>query len=84
MRIGFIGTGTISAAVIEGLQSLPEVPEIVVSPRSEGTSLALAARWVTLSVQNCPWAIFTLTSGLSDVAEKVWEGLVVPLPSSVS
>jgi len=45
MRIGFIGTGTISAAVIEGLQSLPEAPEIVVSPRSEGTSLALAAKF---------------------------------------
>ena len=45
MRIGFIGTGTISAAVIEGLQSLPDAPEIVVSPRSEGTSLALAAKF---------------------------------------
>jgi pyrroline-5-carboxylate reductase len=45
MRIGFIGTGTISAAVIEGLQSLPEPPDIVVSPRSEARSLALAARF---------------------------------------
>jgi pyrroline-5-carboxylate reductase len=48
MRIGFIGTGTISAAVIEGLQSLPEAPEIIVSPRSEATSLALAARFKTV------------------------------------
>lgn len=45
MRIGFIGTGTISAAVIEGLQSLPEAPEVIVSPRSETVSLALAARF---------------------------------------
>lgn len=45
MRIGFIGTGTISAAVIEGLQSLPDAPQIVVSPRSEATSLALAAKF---------------------------------------
>ncbi len=45
MVIGFIGTGTISAAVIEGLQSLPEPPEVVVSPRSEGTSLELAAKF---------------------------------------
>ena len=45
MSIGFIGTGTISAAVIEGLQSLPDAPEIVVSPRSEGVSLALAAKF---------------------------------------
>jgi len=49
MRIGFIGTGTISAAVIEGLQSLPDAPEIVVSPRSEATSLALAARFKRVS-----------------------------------
>lgn len=45
MNIGFIGTGTISAAVIEGLQSLPDAPEIVVSPRSEATSTALAAKY---------------------------------------
>ena len=45
MRIGFIGTGTISAAVIEGLQSLPEAPEVIVSPRSEAISLGLAARF---------------------------------------
>ena len=49
MRIGFIGTGTISAAVIEGLQSLPDAPEIVVSPRSEATSLALAAKFARVS-----------------------------------
>src|ERR1700754_2964523 len=49
MRIGFIGTGTISAAVIEGLQRLPAVPQIVVSPRSEKTSLALAAQFKTVS-----------------------------------
>lgn len=49
MRIGFIGTGTISAAVIEGLQSLPDAPEIVVSPRSEAMSLALAAKFKRVS-----------------------------------
>jgi len=49
MRIGFIGTGTISAAVIEGLQSLPDAPEIVVSPRSEAMSLALAAKFAKVS-----------------------------------
>ena len=45
MRIGFIGTGTISAAVVEGLQSLDNAPEIVVSPRSDAVSAALAARF---------------------------------------
>jgi len=49
MRIGFIGTGTISAAVIEGLHSLPGAPEIIVSPRSEATSLGLAARFSNVS-----------------------------------
>lgn len=49
MRIGFIGTGTISAAVIEGLQLLPEAPGIVVSPRSEATSLALAGKFRNVS-----------------------------------
>src|SRR3569623_1209136 len=49
MRIGFIGTGTISAAVIEGLQSLPDAPEIVVSPRSEAMSLALSAKFKKVS-----------------------------------
>ncbi len=48
MRIGFIGTGTISAAVIEGLQSLSEPPAIVVSPRSEAISRALAARFANV------------------------------------
>jgi pyrroline-5-carboxylate reductase len=45
MRIGFIGTGTISAAVVSGLQSLPDAPEVIVSPRSEAVSEALAARY---------------------------------------
>lgn len=45
MAVGFIGTGTIAAAVVEGLQSLPDAPDIIVSPRSEGKSLALAARF---------------------------------------
>ena len=45
MVIGFIGTGTISAAVIEGLQSLPEAPEVIVSPRSEAVSRSLAERF---------------------------------------
>jgi pyrroline-5-carboxylate reductase len=45
MQIGFIGTGTISAAVIEGLQSLPDAPEMLVSPRSETISTRLALRF---------------------------------------
>jgi pyrroline-5-carboxylate reductase len=54
MRIGFIGTGTISAAVIEGLQSLTDAPDILVSPRSESVSRALAAKYprVTRAASN--------------------------------
>lgn len=45
MEIGFVGTGTISAAVVHGLQLLRPAPMIVVSPRSEGTSRNLEARY---------------------------------------
>jgi len=45
MPIGFIGTGTISGAMVEGLSGLPEPPEIIVSPRSERISRKLAARF---------------------------------------
>ena len=47
MRIGFVGTGVISAAVIEGLCRVPEgetAPEIIVSPRSEKVGRDLTAR----------------------------------------
>lgn len=45
MTIGFIGTGTISGAMVEGLQLLPTPPDIIVSPRSEAVSGRLAARY---------------------------------------
>ena len=48
MAIGFIGTGTISSAVIEGLNRLPSPPEIVVSPRSEAVAARLAAQFPTV------------------------------------
>src|SRR5271157_1183187 len=38
----------------------------------------------TVIVQNGPWAGWTRTWGLSDVAVKVWVGLLLPLPSSGS
>jgi len=43
MTIGFIGTGTISGAMAEGLQRLPDPPAVFVSPRSEVVSSRLAA-----------------------------------------
>ena len=45
-RLGFIGTGTLTEAVITGLQTSPGVRySIAVSPRSEAISRALAARY---------------------------------------
>ncbi|HSI40896.1 MAG TPA: NAD(P)-binding domain-containing protein [Xanthobacteraceae bacterium] len=45
LRLGFIGTGTLAAAVIDGLQAIRAEPlAILVSPRAESTSRALAER----------------------------------------
>ena len=47
-RLGFIGTGTITEAIVTGIVSRAEPsPEIIVSPRSE----KIAARLATLSAQ---------------------------------
>src|SRR5262245_27633435 len=44
MTLGFVGTGTIAAPIVDGLCSVrPETP-IVVSPRNAATAAALAAR----------------------------------------
>jgi pyrroline-5-carboxylate reductase len=48
MTIGFIGTGTISGAMVEGLSGRDGPPEIVVSPRSEAVSTALAAQFANV------------------------------------
>ncbi len=46
MRLGFVGTGTLSSAVIEGLLSLHgDAVQIKVSPRSDSTSRSLADRF---------------------------------------
>lgn len=44
-NVGFIGTGSIAAAVVAGLSSKPAAPRIHLSPRSEITSKALAAKF---------------------------------------
>jgi len=43
MTIGFVGTGTISGAVVEGLQRAAQPPSMILSPRSEAVSSRLAA-----------------------------------------
>ena len=50
MILGFIGTGTLSAAVIDGLVHVHgQALSIHVSPRSEATSRALAERYANVT-----------------------------------
>ena len=50
MRIGFLGTGAITEAVVTGLATAPEPPDIVVSPRTIARSRALAQRFGNVAV----------------------------------
>lgn len=43
--IGFLGTGSLVSAVVEGFCTAAQPLPILVSPRNEGKSRALAARW---------------------------------------
>jgi len=54
MKIGFIGTGTISAAMVHGLQLADPPHPVVLSPRSEAVSRALSDRYpdVTVATSN--------------------------------
>jgi pyrroline-5-carboxylate reductase len=50
MTLGFIGTGTIAAAIVEGLQSAPARCSILLSPRNEATALRLASHFPDVEV----------------------------------
>jgi len=51
MRIGFVGTGNIAAAVVGGLCTATEPPErVLVSPRNAEKAAALAARFPMVAV----------------------------------
>ena len=46
MKLGFVGTGALSSAIVTGLKSLPgETTPVVVSPRNEEIAADLAARY---------------------------------------
>ncbi|MBZ9863087.1 pyrroline-5-carboxylate reductase [Mesorhizobium sp. CA12] len=46
MKLGFVGTGALSSAIVAGLKSLPgETTPVVVSPRNEAIAAELAARY---------------------------------------
>jgi len=55
MKLGFVGTGALSAAIVTGLKSLPgETTPVVISPRNEAIAADLAARYpdVRVAVDN--------------------------------
>lgn len=50
MTLGFIGTGHITAAMVAGLCTSPNPPQILVSPRNAGTAADLAGRFKQVAV----------------------------------
>lgn len=50
MRLGFIGTGTIAAAIVEGLHAASSRHSIILSPRNEATASHLAAQFADIQV----------------------------------
>ncbi len=50
MKIGFLGTGEITSAMVTGLSSGDEAPAIVVSPRNAEAAAMLAGRFPRVSV----------------------------------
>lgn len=48
--IGFLGTGHITAAIVEGLSTVPDAPAIIVSPRSVPIARRLVARFPNVVV----------------------------------
>src|SRR5258706_180405 len=47
-KVGFIGSGTLTAAVVRGLRARSSAPTIHLSPRSEALSSALAREFVNV------------------------------------
>ncbi|WP_296745033.1 pyrroline-5-carboxylate reductase [Mesorhizobium sp.] len=51
MKLGFVGTGALSSAIVTGLKSLPgETTPVVISPRNEQIAAGLAARYPDVRV----------------------------------
>ncbi|ADW70230.1 pyrroline-5-carboxylate reductase [Granulicella tundricola] len=50
MNLGFIGTGTISAAIVEGLAPIQPDTRITVSPRNAARAAALAVRFPNVTI----------------------------------
>ncbi|MEV5301791.1 NAD(P)-binding domain-containing protein [Amycolatopsis methanolica] len=50
MRYGFVGAGEITAAIVEGLSTGDDPPEVFLSPRGRAVSAALAERFPNVRV----------------------------------
>lgn len=53
MRLGFVGSGTITAAMVDGLNAADADVSIVLSPRNAEVARALAARYPNVRVADC-------------------------------
>src|SRR3546814_1446192 len=78
-RLGFIGTGTIAAAIVEGLALSGEEP-ILLSPRNADIEARLSDRFSHVGVANDNQAVFdqsdpVLLAGRPQIAESVLEYL---------
>ncbi|WP_104664335.1 pyrroline-5-carboxylate reductase [Ensifer adhaerens] len=51
MKLGFIGTGALSSAIVTGLKTLPgDTTSVILSPRNEAIAAGLAARFADVTV----------------------------------
>ena len=81
MRIGFIGTGTITEAMVTGIVASPlEVREIIVSPRNQATAARLASRFPSVRIAKANQDVVDAADVLflavrPQIAEEVISGL---------
>ena len=89
MRIGFLGTGAITEAVVTGLATAPEPPDIVVSPRTIARSRALAQCFGNVAVAADNQAVLdradiVVLARLGTVVSPLTEGLLEMLWSTTA
>jgi pyrroline-5-carboxylate reductase len=80
MKLGFVGTGTIAAAMVEGLCGAGADIQVVLSPRSAAVGAALAARFANVRVAPTNQAVLDASSVVvlavrPQIASEVLSGL---------
>jgi pyrroline-5-carboxylate reductase len=61
VKLGFIGVGTIAAAIVDGLCSTETTTPIVLSPRNAKTAAALASRYPNVTVAESNQAVLDMS-----------------------